>query len=139
MPKAVRFKSNGKYLRNTLFSCPGLDYVGSGTAMRPDFDPSDGKMRDAVALEEDLSIASWTQDFAIAFGIPADEIECEVIPWDGDPASLPKEDEPDAHVRLPEPPEPPKEQPPIERVLAALGKDAALSAATKTAIADALK
>ena len=133
--KAIRYRANGKYLKNTLFSTLNSDFIGAYHGVETDaiFNA------DLAAAEEAMTIASHKQDFAVAFGIPADEIECEVIAWDGDPASLPKEDEPDAHVRLPEPPEPPKERTQIERVLAALGKDAALSAATKTAIADALK
>ena len=61
-----------------------------------------------AAIEEAEQNESHKQDFAVAFGIPAAQIECEVIAgWDGDPATLPKADEPDALVRLPVAPAPP--------------------------------
>ena len=95
--KAVRFKSGGKYLKNTLFSTSNSDYVGAWHGV-----PTDAIFDAELAAEEEaMSIASWTADFAIAFGIPAEEIECEVIAWDGNPDSLPKEDEPNARERLP--------------------------------------
>ena len=104
MPKAYRYKSNGKYLKNTLFSTTNSDFLGAHHGVEADaiFDPV------LAAIEEAEQQESHKQDFAVAFGIPADQIECEVIAgWDGDPATLPKEDEPDALVRLPVAPEPP--------------------------------
>lgn len=98
MPKAVRYKANGKYLKNTMFSTVNSDFIGAYHGVPTDdiYDP------ELAAGEEARIIESHKQDFAIAFGIPAEEIECEVIAWDGKPESLPKEDEPDALERIPE-------------------------------------
>ena len=105
MSKAIRFKSGDKYLQNTMFSCPGRDFVGSGTAMRDDFDPTNEAMMALVAEEEALSIDSWKQDLAIAFGLSPDAIEAEtIIDWTGDPETLPYAEDADPtgnHVRLP--------------------------------------
>ena len=107
MHKAYRYKANGKYLKNTMFSSTNSEFVGAHHGVETDdiYDPV------LAAIEEAEQIESHKQDFAVAFGIPADQIECEVVAgWDGDPDTLPKEDEPDALVRLlvaPEPPPPP--------------------------------
>lgn len=104
MHKAYRYKANGKYLKNTLFSTTNSDFLGAYHGVPTDdvYDPV------LAAIEEAEQNESHKQDFSVAFGIPADQIECEVIAdWDGDPDTLPKEDEPDAIVRLPVAPAPP--------------------------------
>ena len=98
--KAIRYKANGKYLQNSMF-WTALDYVCAYHASPDAFDAA------LAAEEEAKSIASHKQDFALAFGIPADQIEVEFITWNGDPSTLPKEDESDVLVRLPVPPIPP--------------------------------
>ena len=82
MPKAIRYKHNGQYLQNTLF-WTAYDYVGAYHAQPGVFDA-------VLAAEEEATIiASHKQDFAVVFGIPADEIECEAVAWDGRDETLP--------------------------------------------------
>ncbi len=66
-----------------------------------------------------MTIESHKQDFAVAFGIAADSITVVPVSYDGDPATLPKEDESDNLVRLPVAPTPPPE-PTLEEKVAAL-------------------
>ena len=93
MPKAIRYRDNGTFLQNSMFWTPG-DFIGAASE-----DP------ERAAIEEAITLASHKQDFATAFGIPADEIECVEIPYNGDPKTLPYDDDahPDKnHVRIPE-------------------------------------
>lgn len=99
MPKAIRYKRNGRYLRNTLFWTQA-DYIGAYHAAPEHYDAA------LAAEEEAATLASHRRDFADAFGVPVNEIECEVIAWDGDPENLPAEDEQDAIERIPAPPSP---------------------------------
>ena len=101
--KAIRYASGGKFLANTLFSTANSDFIGAYHGVPTDdiYDPL------LAAEEEALTIASHKVDLGAAFGIDPADIEAVVVPWDGDPATLPKEDEPDALVRLPVAPEPP--------------------------------
>lgn len=85
MPKAIRYKHNGQYLQNTLFWTSNSVFIGAHHGVETDaiFDA------EIAAIEEAETIASHKRDFAIAFGVPADEIECEVLPWDGREETLP--------------------------------------------------
>lgn len=96
MPKAIRYKQNGQYLQNTLF-WTAYDYISAYHGQPEVFDA------ELAAEEEALSIESHKQDFAVAFGIPAEEIECEVIAWDGRDETLPFASDNSAPVqRIPE-------------------------------------
>jgi hypothetical protein len=92
MAKAIRYKHNGQYLQNTLFWSQAA-YVGTYHGGVEDFDPK------LAAIEEAQAIESHKQDFAIAFGVPADEIECEVVPWDGRDETLPFTSDNSAPIR----------------------------------------
>ena len=129
MPKAIRYKHNGQYLQNTLFWTQ-FDYIAA-------FHAQPGVFNATLAAEEEaMSIESHKQDFAVAFGIPADEIECEVVSWDGDESALPFASDASAPLtRLPQPAPPPPEPTPEERIQQLEAKVSALSA--KVAIAPA--
>lgn len=131
MAKAMRYRANGKYLRNTLFATTNGDFIGAYHGVPTDaiYDPT------LAAEEEALTIESHKRDFSAAFGIPADQIEAVVIPWDG-VAPLPAEDEVGAHERLPIAPAEPQ-APTLEQKVAAL--IAAQSVDAQTAYATALK
>ena len=102
MPKASRYRSGGKFLKGTLFSTSNSDFIGAFHGV-----PTDAIFNPVIAAEEEtLTIASHKQDFGAAFGIDPALIEAVVVLWDGDPETLPKEDEPDALVRLPVAPVP---------------------------------
>lgn len=113
MPTYARYKANGEYLRGTLWTC------SEDNATPPE---------------------THAEDFAIAFGIPAEEIECEVIAWDGRDETLPFADDNSAPVeRIPEEqregyvkpePQPPT---PLEIVANAILADAGTSSALKDA------
>lgn len=118
MPKAIRYASGGKFLDNSLFWTAG-DFIGGSSP-----DPN------IAALEEQMTIESHKQDFAIAFGIPAESITVVDVPYFGDPADLPTEGESDHLMRLPVDP-PPPEAPTLLDILLA---DVNLSPATKAAI-----
>lgn len=91
MPKAIRYRANGQFLQHTLFWTPG-DFIGAGS-----LDP------ELAALEEAQTLESHKQDFAIAFGIPAESIEVVAVPYDGNPDTLPyAEDGKGGVVRIPE-------------------------------------
>ena len=103
MSKAIRYRSGGKFLKNTLFSTTNSDFIGAHHGVETDaiFDPV------LAAEEEAMTIASHKVAFGAAFGIDPALIEEVVVAWNGDPETLPKEDEPDALVQLPVPtPEP---------------------------------
>lgn len=133
MPKAIRYLHNGLPLQNTLFYTDG-DYIGAYHD-----DPA------IAAQEEALTMASHQQDFAIAFGIPANEIDCEVLAWDGDIATLPFDEDSAATVqRLPVEqregyvPPPPESQTPLEIIANAILADPGTSVALKDAAQQAL-
>jgi hypothetical protein len=111
MPKAIRYQHNGQYLRNTMFWTQG-EFIGAFHA-----DPV------LAAEEEALTIASHAHDFAVAFGIPADEITHEVVAWDGRDETLPFASDNSAPVvRLPvapEEPAPPTLEEKVDALLAA--------------------
>jgi hypothetical protein len=113
MPKAIRYRSGGKFLENTLFSTVNSDFLGAYHGV-----PTDAIFDAVLAAEEEaLTIASHKVDLGAAFGIDPSLIECVVVPWNGDPATLPKEDEANARVRLPVAPPPPPE-PTFEQLVA---------------------
>jgi hypothetical protein len=88
MPRAIRYKAQGEYLRGTLFWTQG-DFIGANDA--------DGEAQIVTSHKEDL---------APAFGLQAADLSVYVVAWDGDPATLPQEDEPTALERLPVAPPP---------------------------------
>jgi hypothetical protein len=113
MSKAIRYHVGGKYLRNSMFWTAG-DFIGAYHA-----DP-------VLAVEEEaLTIASHKQDLGAAFGLDPRTIECEVLDWDGDVASLPYAE--DASGELAPLPSPEPEPAPLtlEERLAALESDVA--------------
>ena len=115
MSKAIRYRSGGKFLKNTLFSTTNSDFIGAHHGVETD------AIFDAVlaAEEEAMTIASHKVAFGAAFGIDPALIEEVVVPWNGDPETLPKEDEPDALVQLPAPtPEPEPAVPTFEELVA---------------------
>lgn len=133
MPKAIRYRSGGKFLKNTLFSTTNSDFLGAHHGV-----PTDSIYDPALAAEEEaLTIASHKVDLGKAFGIDSALIEAVEVPWDGNPSSLPKEDEPDALVRLPVP-APPPPPPTLAEILAAelpkVRADPSLNVASKAAL-----
>ena len=118
MPTYARYKHNGQYLRGTLWTCSA----------------------DEVAPPE-----TQADDYALGFGIPAAQIVCEVIVgWNGDPATLPKEDEADAREPLPEEQRPgyiapePVPPTPLEIIAKALLADPTTSQPVKDAVQQAI-
>lgn len=138
MPKAIRYRANGKPLRNSLFRT-NADFIGAYHGVSTDaiYDPI------LAAEEEALTFESHKHDLAVAFGIPVEEIEVEVLPFRalddaGMPAlvDMPDEATEDSYDLLPVEPAPPA-PPTLEQKVDAL--IAALPAHTQTAIAEILK
>lgn len=129
MPKAIRYrKVGGPFLQHTLF-WTNADYIGAYHAQPEVFNA------DLAAEEEALTIASHKEDFAVAFGVNAADIEAVIVEWDGDEAGLPKAADASAPIqRLAVKPSAVPSPTPIEQIKAALIADPALSAETKAAI-----
>jgi len=129
--KAIRYAHKGQFLQNTLFWSQA-DFIGAfhGNPADVIFDPV------LAAEEEALTIESHKQDFGEAFGIPVGEIECVVVQWDGDDASLPfADDAKGAVVRLPVPEPAPAPLTAFEQLKDALAAAPNIAPATKQAIA----
>lgn len=125
MPFYKRYRHNGQYLQNTITTWPN-QYIGSGHSLGifgapetaqhysnlcvefPDqFDPKVTDASEQLRLicehETRQNDASHKQDFAVAFGIPAEEITVEYSEWDGRDGTLPFASDNSAPVqRIPE-------------------------------------